>query len=95
LVDHLGTLDEVIAAAAAEAKLTDYDVKLIATKLSPKQEFIRQLTEGNASSLLPKVLLEKFAALTLLNETLAPLNNLQKMNDPQGIYLQCLSCVAP
>jgi protease-4 len=42
--------------------------------------------------------LEKFAALRILNDiapVLKPLNELAQMNDPQGIYVKCLDCVAP
>ena len=95
LVDHLGTLDDVIVAAATAANLEDYDVKLIEPKLSPKQEFIRQLTSSNAKLLAPAALLENFSALALVNEKLKPLAELHKMNDPQGIYVRCLVCVAP
>jgi len=30
-----------------------------------------------------------------LAPALKPLSDLQRMNDPQGIYVQCLDCVAP
>ncbi len=98
LVDELGTLNDTIAAIAKEAKLGSYQVEFVHRPLSPKEEFLRSLTEGQAGSFVPKSLVEKFASLSVLNDlapALKPLSNLQKMNDPQGIYVQCLDCVAP
>ncbi len=98
LVDHLGTLNDVIAAIATEAKLDSYKVEIIQRQLSPKEEFLRQLTAANAGVLLPKSWLESFTTLSILNDlspVVKPLSDLQKMNDPQGIYVQCIVCVAP
>jgi protease-4 len=98
LVDELGTLSDTITAIATEAKLDKYQVEFVQRPLSPKEEFLRSLTEGQAGSFVPKSLLEKFASLSVLNDlspVLKPLGDLQKMNDPQGIYVQCLDCVAP
>lgn len=98
LVDHLGTLNDVIAAIATEAKLDSYKVEVIQRQLSPKEEFLRQLTAANAGVLLPKSWLESFTTLSILNDlgpVVKPLSDLQKMNDPQGIYVQCIECVAP
>ncbi|MCE3251287.1 MAG: sppA [Cellvibrio sp.] len=98
LVDELGTLSDTITAIAQEAKLDKYQVEFVQRPLSPKEEFLRSLTQGQAGSLAPKSFLEKFVSLKLLNDltpALKPLSDLQKMNDPQGIYVQCLDCVAP
>lgn len=98
LVDKLGTLGDTIAAVAAQAKLKKYRVELVERPLSPKEAFLRELTDSNASLFAPETLLEKFAALRILNDiapVLKPLNELAQMNDPQGIYVKCLDCVAP
>ena len=98
LVDELGTLNDVIIAIAQAADLSSYQVEIVQRPLSPKEEFLRSLVEGQAGSLIPKSLLENISSLQLLNTlspTLKPLSDLQKMNDPQGIYVQCLDCVAP
>lgn len=98
LVDNLGTLNEVIAATAVHAKLDDYKVELIQRQLSPKEELIRQLTSAQANLFFPTGWLDSMATLSVLsglNTAIKPLNDLQKMNDPQGIYVQCLECVAP
>jgi protease IV len=98
LVDELGTLHDVIAAIAKDTNLTTYAVEFVKRPLSPKEEFLRSLTEGQAGIFTPTSLLNKFASLTLINTispALKPLGDLQKLNDPQGMYVQCLDCAAP
>ena len=98
LIDELGTLNDVIAAVATEAKLSDYRVEFAQRPLSPKEEFLRSLTQSHAGTFVPTSLLEKFTSLSVMNDlspVLKPLSDLKKMNDPQGIYVQCLECVAP
>jgi protease-4 len=98
LVDELGTLNDVITAIAQEANLSSYKVEFVQRPLSPKEELLRSLTQGHAGTFAPKSLLENFASLNVLNDlapALKPLSDLQRMNDPQGIYVQCLDCVAP
>ncbi|HSX51114.1 MAG TPA: S49 family peptidase, partial [Cellvibrio sp.] len=98
LVDELGTLSDVIVAIAQQANLSSYDVEFVQRPLSPKEEFLRSLVAGQAGTFSPKSLLAEFSSLNLLNDlapVLKPLSDLQSMNDPQGIYVQCLDCVAP
>jgi len=99
LVDNLGTLNDVIAAAAAKAALKDYSVKLITQKLSPKEELIRKLVGEDAKAFIPKSLLKPLADLNNVQQELSPLLKplmaLQKMTDPQGVYASCLECVSP
>ncbi|HSC68197.1 MAG TPA: signal peptide peptidase SppA [Cellvibrio sp.] len=98
LVDELGTLNDVITAVVKEAKLSNYQVEFVQRPLSPKEEFLRSLTQGHAGTFAPTSLLEKFSSLQVLNDlspALKPLSDLKKMHDPQGIYVQCLDCVAP
>lgn len=98
LVDELGTLNDTITAIAQAADLSSYSVEFVHRPLSPKEELLRSLTEGQAGAFAPTSLLEKFTSLNVLNNVapvLKPLSDLQKMNDPQGIYVQCLDCVAP
>ncbi|WP_323814405.1 signal peptide peptidase SppA [Cellvibrio sp. NN19] len=98
LVDELGTLQDVIIAIAQEANLSSYNVEFVQRPLSPKEEFLRSLTQGQAGIAAPTSLLAKFTSLSMLNDlapTLKPLHDLKQLNDPQGIYVQCLDCVAP
>ena len=98
LVDHLGNLNEVIAAAAKRAEISNYSVKLLQQKLSPKEEFIRALAGKNVQGLIPKSLLSPYAELSVLKQfspILKPLLELQNMNDPQKVYASCLDCITP
>jgi protease-4 len=98
LVDELGTLSDAVKAIAQEANLKTYKVEFVQRPLSPKEEFLRSLTQGQVGALLPKSFIESFVSLSVLNEispALQPLQALKNMNDPQGIYVQCLDCVAP
>jgi len=98
LVDHLGGLNDVIAAAAARVDLTDYSVHLVQQPLSPQEVMLRQLMSSAAVALAPSALLQEFSSLRALQEIsplLKPLAELRKMNDPQAIYAACLACVAP
>lgn len=98
LVDELGTLNDVITAIAQKANLSSYKVEFVQRPLSPKEELLRSLTQGHAGTFVPKSLLENVVSLSVLNDlapVLKPLSDLKSMNDPQGIYVQCLDCVAP
>ena len=98
LVDELGTLKDAIAAIAKNAGLDKYKVEFVQRPLSPKEEFMRSLTGGQSGILTPNTLLEKFASLRLLNDlapALKPLQEIQSLNDPRGIYVKCFDCVAP
>lgn len=98
LVDELGTLSDVISAIAQEAKLDSYKVEIVQRPLSPKEEFLRSLTQSHVGALLPKTFINNLTSLSVLNDIspiLKPLHDLKNMNDPQGIYVKCLDCVAP
>lgn len=98
LVDHLGNLNDVIAAAAARAQLTGYNLVVIQQPLSPQEELLRKLFSNNVSVLAPRSFLQQFSALNALQEiapVLRPITELQRMNDPQSIYATCMSCMAP
>ncbi len=99
LVDNLGTLNDVIAAAATRAALTDYSVHLITQKLSPKEELIRKLIGEDAKGFIPQSLLKPLVDLNRVQQELSPLlkplMTLQHMTDPQGIYANCLECISP
>jgi len=98
LVDKLGTLDDTLKAAAKAAKLDTYGVKLIERPLTPKEAFLRELTQGEASVLIPKSLISSLQPLGLLNQIsplVKPIKELSSLNDPKGIYVKCLECIAP
>jgi protease-4 len=85
LIDKLGSLNDAVAAAAQLAQLEKYQRKLIELPLSPREAFIRQLTETawwpGIGQLWP-LPFDDAASL------------LKTFNDPQGLYARCLPCVA-
>src|SRR5690606_13673743 len=98
LVDHLGNLEDVIAAAAQRAQLENYAVEVIRQPLSPGEEFLRQLMSSQVGALLSAQLTREVLPLTSWQEIkplLRPLTDLQKMNDPRAIYAWCADCLAP
>jgi protease-4 len=98
LVDELGSLNDVIAAAAKHVNIEDYSVEVVSQQLSTREMFLRQLASGNAGALAPKVWANKFTALDVQQQLiplLKPLVALGKMNDPHAIYASCLDCIAP
>jgi protease IV len=100
LVDQLGSLEDVIAAAAKRANLGNYNVHLVTPKLTFEEELLRKFADADAmSALVPKSLLQPLVDLEGVERQLSPmlqsLKVLQKMTDPQGIYASCLECLAP
>ncbi len=94
----MGTLEDVIAAAARHVNLEDYSVEVISRPLSPREVFLRQLAGSNAGMLAPKSLLNNVTALQVqqhLLPLLKPLATLGEMNDPHAVYARCLDCVVP
>jgi protease IV len=97
LVDHLGSLDEVIAAAAQRVELDEYEVKLITRRLTPLEALLRQL-QPRASAAVPRSFSSRWLSAELeqhLSPALKPIKVLKQMNDPRGIYARCMECVAP
>jgi len=98
LVDKLGGLNDVIAAAAESVSLESYSVELITQPLSTRDMFIRQIMGESARSWMPVTLLKPLSLLNVLQQ-FSPLTQtlslLDSMKDPQSVYAACLECVAP
>lgn len=94
LVDKLGTLDDAIASAAAQAKLDTYQVDVIRQPLSPGEQLLQELSGGTA--LLPQSFTASWQLPAFWQKTLSPftaqIKMLSQMNDPHGVYAQCLEC---
>jgi protease-4 len=97
LVDHLGDLSGAIAAAAKLAEMGDeYEWEIIEPKLSPQEQFIRQLT-SEASRVLAWTGLKSSRSSSVVDRFLASLQEklaqLASFNDPRGVYARCMECV--
>jgi protease-4 len=89
LVDELGGLDAAVAAAADLAEIDDYRTFYIEEPLTPKEMIIRQLMESSASTIARFMPATGNAILSQLTE---PIKQVASLNDPDGIYSQCLYC---
>ncbi len=104
LVDQLGTLDDAIASAATQANLHDYQVEVIHPQLSAGEKLLQQLTGGTAKVIhliaAPNASAHGFTTQWQLpafwQKILGPLTDqaqmLIQMNDPRGLYAQCVEC---
>lgn len=97
LVDKLGGLDQAIAAAAKLAKLDNYELLTVEKELTPKEQFLRNLT-SNAAVWLDLDLRQEKARLAaarspaslLVNKLRASVDQVFTFNDPQHAYVHCL-----
>lgn len=92
LVDHLGGLEQAIAAAAARAELEDYRVDYIQHPLSPTELFWQQLSERVT---LPSLVTrgETVSALRALGRPLLDAAaEVSALQDPRHLYFRCLGC---
>ncbi|WP_341936563.1 signal peptide peptidase SppA [Marinimicrobium sp. C2-29] len=98
LVDRLGSLRETLAAAAGHAELDEYEVKVITRPLSPVEVLMKQISEGQASALIPKNTTQHWLSADIkrqLSPLLAPFRALAEMDDNRAVYARCLECIAP
>jgi protease IV len=94
LVDHLGYLNDVVAAAAQLAQIESPKIKPIERELSPKDKIIRDLLK---QAQLPSLLADSNWLRTLNQwENFLPATALLPGSAPQGFLLQatCLECKA-
>lgn len=91
LVDRLGGLEGAVASAAQLAGLKDDRHRLLRLPLSPEEELLRWISEAGFAShgWLPA------PVSALLQRWLPTINTLPLLNDPRGVYAQCLLCAAP
>lgn len=93
LVDNLGTLDEAIAAAAARAEVTDYDISYFEDKPSAEQLFLEELFAfANLGDSLTKGARYNGPVQSMLIEMEDQLKQFASLNDPRGMYALCLEC---
>lgn len=94
LVDNLGSLDDAIAAAADKAELTDYQIEEVRKPLTPGEQLLLELSGGMVS--IGQKISASWQLPAFWQQALAPVQQqmqlLQQMNDPQGVYAQCLEC---
>ncbi|KAF7769703.1 protease IV [Pseudoalteromonas citrea] len=100
LVDSLGDKQDAISAAAKLANLDFYDVITIEQTLSEKEKLLREIfgtamVQDTISALAPQSSLLKLLEKNLgqvSTDLERHLSTLSQMNDPNGIYTQCMTC---
>ena len=94
LVDRLGSLSDVIEAAAEQQNLEKYSVKRISRTLSSREKFIRSLLQE--TKVLDSTALSSISDNLLLNYFLSDFQKLNQIaNNESKIFTQCLECMAP
>lgn len=97
LVDKLGGLNAAVAAAADLAELDDYEVEYIHLPLNPQELLLMQLAR-KATSFSQRGLYDTdwFASFkSLLLPISRSVQLLSGLNDPRGVYVHCVPCLAP
>lgn len=89
LIDKIGSLDDAIGAAAGLANLQDFTTEYIRSPVSMKDHFLQLLSTGQTLWTERSVL--QNPTITRLKKTLShPLKQILPLDDPRGIYAQCL-----
>ena len=94
LVDELGDLKDAIKSAATLAGISDYKVDYRRKKLSFLEQVMMEIN-GNISAAINASGLNSWLPASLQREAvkvLKPLEILESLTDPAGIYLYCDSC---
>jgi protease IV len=89
LVDHLGGLEDAIAAAAGLADIEVYEVRYVERPLSPVEQLLQQIADG-----LGLVQTPVLGRLGAINRTLDELRALIALDDPLHQYGVCEPCGA-
>ncbi len=89
LVDKMGSLEDAIRAAATLANLKSYSTEYIRPQVSVKDHFLQYLTTGLAFFNETSVL-QNPVGLRLKNTLVNRLNPIMLLDDPRGVYAQCL-----
>ena len=87
LVDNLGNLQQAIKRAAELAELDNYKTFFPAEELDWKQQILKNLF-SIVTPLIPPSLKSGY----VLKESLNLVSEIEKFNDPRGVYAMCLDC---
>jgi protease-4 len=88
LVDSLGNLNDAIERAAQIAELDDF----ITFYPSQVVDWKQQLLESFSSTL--KILIPEFILENIMfKESIRSLKEIDKFNDPKGLYIRCENCL--
>lgn len=94
LVDKLGYFNDAIESAANMAKLSDYDIKVVETKLNPMELFMQELFKTYGPNLADNYDIRHQSIQSLFGDLTIEAEKWTEMNDPAGVYIYCLECDA-
>ncbi len=93
LIDQLGDLDDAIDTAARLADLEEYETMYLRNQLSPRERIMRQLMDISVAFIGAHVRSPELSMMQQLAGNITMnIRELTRLNDPHGIYLQCLQC---
>lgn len=93
LVDELGDLSDAIVSAAELADVDDYEIIYLRNKLTSREQIIRQLMDVSVGFIAEQFQSPELSLIHQLTGQLTEnIRDLARLNDPHGIYLQCLQC---
>lgn len=93
LVDELGDLSDAIVSAAELADVDDYEIIYLRNKLTSREQIIRQLMDVSVGFIAEQFQSPELGLIHQLTGQLTEnIRDLARLNDPHGIYLQCLQC---
>lgn len=87
LVDQIGDLKDAIKVSAELADLDKFEVIYLQKPLTAKEKIISQMFRSSLNFITERT--GSVVTFPMLND----IRQLARMNDPQGIYLQCLTCL--
>ena len=94
LADQLGDLNDAISSAASMAGLSSYKLDYRRKALTFIEQIMMEVS-GNIGASVRSLGLTSWLPATLqqrMATVLEPLQTLERLNDPKGIYLYCDSC---
>lgn len=95
LVDHLGEIDDAVAAAAKLANLTEYDRVNMIEELTPFEAMFGKAAAKAAASLGVKEK-DARAAHSIIGKAIATVQKelafVDEFNDPNALYARCIAC---
>ncbi|HJN51264.1 MAG: signal peptide peptidase SppA [Pseudomonadales bacterium] len=87
LVDQIGDLKEAIQVSAELAGLDEFEVIYLQKPLTAREQIISQMLQSSLNIIGERT--GSAVSIPMLDD----IRQLARMNDPHGLYLQCLTCL--
>ena len=88
LVDNLGNLNDAIERAAKIAELDDFITFYPSQEVDWRQQLFESFSLA-VKSLVPEFIIDNI----ILKESIKSLREIDKFNDPKGLYVRCENCL--